>query len=211
MKLVVVVGPLGSGTSAVAGVIHRLGIPMAMTTTASMPPKYRSEWEDHDFLRFFIPICPFGHAPNDMDRIEFKQRFSEHLKFRQSCHERIFAAFRAPLPGIGIKCPMLALFLSEVREVAKELGYELKLVVCERGRKAIDLSIHNRHGKLAPDQMPNVLKTQSFIKEAIAFVQDAKVVQYGRLVNERSTTIAELSMWMEAPRDIVEAVEMVEV
>jgi len=60
MHIVIVIGQIRSGTSAVADILHHLGVPMGVSFAAPMPPVWRFEWEDtpialtlaqHEFFR----------------------------------------------------------------------------------------------------------------------------------------------------------------
>ncbi len=43
---VLITGPMRSGTSLVAQIVHRLGWPVSVTIPAPCPPSWRSDWED---------------------------------------------------------------------------------------------------------------------------------------------------------------------
>ncbi len=179
--LVLVTGQFRSGTSRTAQTLHHLGFPAAVTISAPIPPEWFSDWEDIEAVRTIYPLAPFGRAPTREERASFRSWFAEYLERRYALAETVERARSAAFTGVCCKCPLYALFLPEVFDVAKAIGWRLRLVVCARDQGSVDRSVHATYGPIAPDLPPRVLESNRLIREALRFAEDvAHLVIYER-------------------------------
>ena len=98
MKVVAITGPMRSGTSLVAQVVHRLGYAVAPYIPAPAPPGWRSDWEDADLSTKLM----LGRTPRWDAYITRRKRQAAALGFA----------------GVAIKSPYLSLHLGAVRSRA---------------------------------------------------------------------------------------------
>jgi len=77
---VVVLGPLRSGCSLVAGVCHRLGYSAGMVAFMPQPPSWRMDWQDHELTTLLVlrrwPDVAWWH-----DYLERRIHFSRAIGF----------------------------------------------------------------------------------------------------------------------------------
>ena len=126
MKVVLITGPMRSGTSLAAMIVHRLGFAVSTWIPAPAPPAWRSDWEDP-----YITVAMMARRKINWDEyIAARKRMASTLGFR----------------GICIKSPYLALYLPEVRPRADYL------IVTEREESAIVQSMARCPSLSAQDQ-----------------------------------------------------------
>lgn len=107
MKLVIVTGLFGTGTSAVAAALHAMGVPMGFSIA--------------------LPRAPFAYLDYEDDGVK-SGPFSRYLETRLDREQRYSVACRAPLPeAIGCKSPLLA--ESDALDVARAMGLEPVVIV----------------------------------------------------------------------------------
>lgn len=168
-----------SGTSAVAQMVHRMGVCAAMTMTPPQPPRWHADWEDCEALAHLMRLWPLG-TPVDRDvRAHFQFWFAAYLKLRMQHRDLLGAPW---LPGIACKSPLYAPFLIAIGYEAEMAGLALKVIVCERDAEDSRASILQSQPKFLWD---SVLATQAEIHKALnAPIPGALIVPFDGLVSE---------------------------
>ncbi len=190
-KVVIITGPLGSGTSAVAGVVNRLGFPAALWTAPPFAPKWRPEWEDLELLGLLMELAPWGEAPGENERAEFVERFREIVDRRLARLEPPVRNLTGGFPGVAFKSPSLALFMPEILAVVPDA----KVIVCIRDPEGLERSFSARHAVLFADNLPAVRATQQLIIDALLGIPDLRV-RYERLVADPARTVANIATYL---------------
>ena len=149
---VVIVGPMRSGTSMVAEVVHRLGWQVAVAMGAPVPPRWRADWED---LSLSVPVLR-----GDRPRADWLRGY---LDRRRIYSERMGFGGR-----FALKSPYLALVWYEL---AAAFGEERPFIIkTERAPADIKRSMAD-HPSLSR-------KDQAKILAALVWIEGDLVVRY---------------------------------
>lgn len=171
---VLIVGQMRSGTAAVAEVVHRLGIPVALSMLAPVPPTYRPDWEDTDLVTALLPLAA-DHQMRDA-----RGFLREHFRGRRVGAERFFGS-----PRFAVKSPLLALCWDDVLAT---IGPDPIVIVVERDQAAIDASIR----RTFPANALGCLQTNERIRAAIEKIEPTLRVRYEGLVQNPVGGCAEI-------------------
>lgn len=122
MKFILVTGQFRSGTSAVAQVFQRLGVPMSIAPPLAPVTEY--DWECMDVTMALQDIFPFDATSITSEmRTKFCDWFPLYLEARLDWSMGIKAASKEPLYAIGVKSPRLTPFAGDIIRIAKECGF----------------------------------------------------------------------------------------
>lgn len=144
MSCVVVVGCFRSGTSAIAGVLHNLGVFMGNKFDESTSHNKSGYWEDLEFKNFHKKMESSSFA--ESDRNDYKKL----IQSRQDNFELW-----------GLKDPLLCLFIDEFLNNL----HDVKIIVCDREQEKIAQSMCNVLGY--QDNYENFLKLVNFYVDSM--------------------------------------------
>lgn len=113
MSCVIVLGCFRSGTSAVAGVLHHLGVYMGSEFDPPSPNNVQGYWEDLQFKRIHQQM---NWGISDQAQIDFE--YEELVRNREANHQLW-----------GLKDPLLCLFVSKFVSL---LQCDHQLIACKR-------------------------------------------------------------------------------
>jgi hypothetical protein len=119
MSCVIVLGCYRSGTSAIAGILHHLGIPMGKQFDPPTKNNSKGYWEDVEFKKF--------HQFFDTNNKQLMADYSALIKTREAENELW-----------GLKDPLLCLLLDQF---VSNLSCDHKLIVCRRSVEDISSSM----------------------------------------------------------------------
>lgn len=167
LPVVIVTGPMRSGTSAVAAICHRLGFIAATSMSPPRPPRWHSDYEDAEALGHMLAaIWPLGSIPDGAAHERFRKWFPAYLEARLARANYLIIMGEAWINGITLKSPLYAPFLMEMRETIREQtgGIDAIIIVCDRDEAESDASLAAANPSLRLD----VLATQKHIRKALA-------------------------------------------
>lgn len=151
-KLIIVTGPMRSGTSMVAQTLHLLGVPVADEIRAPLPPRWQLDWEDPAVAEALWHVAQQPENPGD----GLEEFLVQHLSHRLETHWAVTEAFGLPPENpIAIKSPLLPLVWLSLMGACAELVLEPVLVVCYRDWTAVQSSVR---ASFHPDQVEFALK-----------------------------------------------------
>jgi hypothetical protein len=144
--MLVITGPMRSGTSMLARMAQQIGIDMGRTM---MIPAcgLDAEYEDAELVMRLTEWVVEESVPRDVGR-----QIWQYMKLRQERFDRD-TKVRKDLESWGVKSPFLALFLPEIAEAAQHINEPLHLVVAMRSMDDTDVSMQHamrRHLKPIP-------------------------------------------------------------
>ena len=125
MSCVIVLGCYRSGTSAVAGVLHHLGVPMGKQFDPPTKNNIKGYWEDVEFKKF--------HQFFDTNNKQLMDDYAALIKSREDEHKLW-----------GLKDPLLCLLLDQF---VSNLSCKHKLIICRRSIEDISSSISRAMGE----------------------------------------------------------------
>lgn len=125
MSCVIVLGCYRSGTSAVAGVLHHLGVPMGKQFDPPTKNNIKGYWEDVEFKKF--------HQFFDTNNKQLMDDYAALIKSREDEHELW-----------GLKDPLLCLLLDQF---VSNLSCDHKMIICRRSIEDISSSISRAMGE----------------------------------------------------------------
>lgn len=157
-RILIVTGPLRSGTSMIAGMAHRMGFIAGTWINPPMPPKFRLEWEDKELFDLF-------YNPSEPTAKDFR----EYLLRRFFHADAIRRATGVEVPGITVKSPMLAWkwdeFMKAVEFMKLVKHIEVVIVKCTRSWPTPDGNLEvykgtdfERQMQIANERINNGLK-----------------------------------------------------
>lgn len=132
IKIAVVIGQFRSGTSAVAQVMQRLGIPMAKAIMPPIPPVDQFDWEDLEMAEFYADLFLRPQPITPAMREAFTEWWPEYMVERVQHGLNLARGVGTVIHAVGVKSPMLGLFLRQIRQVAEEKKWDLRVIVAER-------------------------------------------------------------------------------
>lgn len=138
-RIVLVAGLMRSGTSAVAGMLHALGVPMAVTLMAPVAPTWRLEWEDAPAALKLSEWAAGGAHQSGLMHHWFCCYLRERIRLAQEAD----AIRETSTPVIGFKSPLLLLMWDHVRST--DVGVPITIISTTRPeedvRRSFDLAI----------------------------------------------------------------------
>lgn len=182
-KIAIVLGQMRSGTSAVAEIVHRLGIPMGRSFVAPAPPVYRFEWEDTELSMVFARFWIRQENPAGGWFPWWKNYLAERKR-----HARRFNTDR-----FGMKTPPLALLLDTLLPEARKLG-QVALIHVERPQPQIDASVR---AAFPPGLVQKALTANASIQQKNAKLPCELLVNYERLVVDPSLHVWAIAKLLE--------------
>lgn len=174
MSCIVVVGCFRSGTSAVAGILHHLGVFMGSKFDESTSHNKSGYWEDLEFKNFHKKMELSSFNEND------RKNYEELIISRQDNFK-----------SWGLKDPLLCLFLNEFLNNL----HDVKIIVCDRDQEKISQSMCKVLGY--QDNYENFLKLVNFYVDSmndkiskcnVPFLR----VNHETLIQQTSETIQEI-------------------
>jgi len=175
MSCIVVLGCFRSGTSAVAGILHHLGVFMGSEFDEFTSHNKSGYWEDLEFKNFH----------KKMELSSFNEKDREN-------YEKLIRSRQVNFELWGLKDPLLCLFLDEF---LNNLQDQVKLIVCDRNQEKIAQSMCNVLGN--QDNYKNFLKLANFYVNSMnKQVYKCKIpflrVDHEKLIQQTSETIKEI-------------------
>lgn len=169
MTCVLVLGTHRSGTSAVAGVLHNLGINMGDRLLGAHPSNPKGHFEDLDFLNLNDKVVKNWRNPLLTVTGEQLDRYQELVDAKD--HQRLW----------GIKDPRLCI---TAKHFIQMLG-DVKIVLVDRNTEASINSLLVVHGELNYDRAKTI--QEIYLRERQDFLDSVSLptyrVQYERLVH----------------------------
>lgn len=161
MTCIIVMGCFRSGTSAVAGTLHHLGVFMGDRFDQPNANNPKGFWEDLEFKELHSAYEDCQHDSCDLD-VNYRQLISK----REAEHELW-----------GVKDPLLCKYLSKITSVISDH----KLIVCRRSVEEISVSMGKAIG--FPDE-------KMFLPLAVSYVDELNksLAAYTRPVLEVNKT-----------------------
>lgn len=165
--LIIITGQFRSGTSAVAQVVNRLGVPVAvMLGCPTRFYNYESDWEDPSTYAVLSRWRPLDGR--DVDKHGFTKAIEANLEHRLTVERSLCAgAGQQPADMIASKCPLWALAMEDLREAASRLFRAIVCIRTYRPQPDIDRSVDRIY---QPDMRPHIHRTNLIIdRELEAF------------------------------------------
>jgi hypothetical protein len=174
MTYVLVSGPMRSGTSLVASMLHHMGVPMALTVLAPQAPRWQFEWEDCDLTTAAIRSFPIGETQHKQRvRSDFLTELYDFLHRSADVHARIADQWGQPAPlTVGVKMPLLLNVWDEARAI---FGPRLKRVLLHRPEAATRASLA---ASCVPTMRDAAIKTNGALHELAAKASADLVLDY---------------------------------
>jgi hypothetical protein len=119
-RVVLITGPMRSGTSMVAEIVHRLGYPVSVLIPAPGPPSWRSDWEDPALTMKLMR----GQEVDWKAYVDHRERASKALGFEGR---------------VAIKSPYLALYKAAIEKSFPRR--ETQWIVCVRADAEVERSM----------------------------------------------------------------------
>jgi len=146
--IVLVTGPLRSGTSAMAQALHRLGVSMCVSMLAPREPEWRAEWEDPPIslqahIEFPLGKTKHSHASRARFARWTRKYFDERRVYDDGFRKNWG---QPPADHIGAKCPLL---LFPLRELEAEFKDELFVILMHRNEDETEASIRRAYPPFA--------------------------------------------------------------
>lgn len=142
MRLILITGPMRSGTSLAAEMLHFLGAPAGVMQMMPQHPTWQSEWEDCELTTKLLELFPLADPkPTAAKKEEFRQFFAPYLHGRARFIQHMDRVWKQRTLTFSTKSPFLALVHDDVAACCEAFRLELRTVVCKRGEDAISGSI----------------------------------------------------------------------
>lgn len=192
MKLILVTGQHKSGTAAVAQVLQRLGVPMALWLNPPFPPMDQFDWECADALANLTEnLSAYGTPPNEEGYLFFAHWFSRYLERRLVHASDLRAKFEIAVDCIGVKSPLFAFFVPQMLAVCKDMGIDLRIIKCERTEKARQQSLKRTHSLIGTHE--SALLMQQAIADAVFVMPKHMTVQLEELRDKPLSMVKKLA------------------
>lgn len=190
-KLILVVGQMRSGTAAVAGTLHHLGVPVAVSIMAPVPPHFRPDWEESTLSAHLVQAVGIGGTGIDpADAALFRAMYPDYLRHRLAVAGNLAERFGLPTVAIADKCPLLAFVLDEAVEAARSAALEPVVVTVSRDPEAVERSVRRAFGADADKAMA----TNAAIEAALAPWRPGSVeVSYEKLIGDTDSVAWKLA------------------
>ena len=178
--LLIITGQCRSGTSAVAQVVNRLGVPVAVTLGCpNAITGHQFDWEDLDTFRVLTRWIPFGRPPSSEPGLAKELREDLARRWSMACGMADVAELPDPKIIAG-KCPLYALCFDEVIQAARGL-FEVEVISMNRKQRDIDASVERTYWS---DPMKRAVHaTNDLIEDALGRIE-AWQVDYHELVED---------------------------
>lgn len=152
---VAVVGPPRSGTSAVAGLLHQMGVHMGDSLLPANVHNPKGFYEDMDFVELNARLLNGVEDPLVEPRWtqELHDQFSALVRSKASTHELW-----------GVKDPRLCMTLPMLAKALKAYGCELRVVTTLRSiHHSVD-SLKKLHGGMSADRAAMIVGKYSYAR-----------------------------------------------
>jgi hypothetical protein len=148
--LAVVLGMHRSGTSLCAHVLNALGVGMADTPDV-VPSNPRGQWERQEIVRShdrILKLFDRGYYATSMHDLPLPCGWSADPRVAQIRHDIVAFLKRRLVAGfpIGFKDPRTARLLPMWQEIVRELGAQVRFIVCLRNPAQVARSLTQRDG-----------------------------------------------------------------
>ncbi len=200
--IIIVLGQMRSGTSAVSEVIHTLGIPMGVAFLAPIAPTYRLEWEDWNLTAMVDVYWRKGIIPGG----GLMPWWKRYLEMRRQFMER------AGAQSWGFKSPPWSLLADTLLPETRKAG-RVAVIRVDRPQQSIDVSVEASFPASLVDQAK---ATNERIRQKLEAIQDDYRVHYDNLtrdnaVSDRREVVEDLAEFLaiEDPERIADAVSRV--
>ena len=182
-KIVGVVGQMRSGTSAVAEIVHRLGVPMGLSFGAPVAPTYRFEWEDMALSLAFGRYWVHGLEPAMGIFAWWDAYMADRFKH----------ATRLGLDRWGFKTPPWCLLGDTLLSAARKLACTA-LIEVDRPQPNIDSSVRRA---FPPGLVDKALIANASIKQKIRDLPTVLKVPYLELVEQPALWVGRIAGVLE--------------
>ncbi|HIP96544.1 MAG TPA: hypothetical protein EYH32_04935 [Anaerolineae bacterium] len=190
MTCVLVLGPHRSGTSAVAGVLHHLGVVMGERLLGPGRGNERGHYEDAEFLALHERIIGDWHNPPGPNTL------SERYASARGEYERLVRVRNERYRLWGIKDPRLCILLPIVLPAFD--GVELKIVSVHRLLSLSAASLSARDGLSYVDALKITIRYNDARHAVLRTVADLPIchIDYDRLVNSPWSNVVSLAQFV---------------
>ncbi len=171
---VLITGQLRSGTSCVAEIVHNLGVPVAFSILAPVPPTYRPDWEDADLALALVPLM-LGRQMRDplaFLKANFAGRVQHARRFWNS-------------DRFATKSPVLALIWDDVLRACHPYGKPIVLMT-SRDQDDIDTSVRR---SFLPSLVDAAFTTNRRIRAALETIEYDHFCPYESTVEEPEAAV----------------------
>lgn len=189
--LVLITGQLRSGSSAIAEIVHTLGVSVGTSFLAPMAPTYRLEWEDADLSAWMMQFLGANeHKQNDLER-KFPGWLRSYLAGRIGHARNMAGIWGVDEPQtIAAKQGVLALYMPEVRDVAKSLDLNVRTISVCRRQSGIDASVKR---SFPPSLVAGALALNQKIRDC---TPGNAYVHYEWLIDRPSAVVREIAAFL---------------
>lgn len=132
LPIVIVTGPMRSGTSAVAAITHRLGYYAALLMTPPQPPRWHPDYEDFEALSTIMKIWPMGTDVTNKTQGMFAVWFEDYLRRRVRAAQQMHENSGGWVIGATFKSPLYAPFIANMRNLCEASDIEAVVIMCSR-------------------------------------------------------------------------------
>lgn len=183
-QIVLIVGQMRSGTSAVSEIVHTLGIPMGVAFLAPVPPTYRCEWEDMALAEAMARHWVRGEVPAGGLQVWWQN----YLDRRSKHAAKVLGTDRW-----GAKTPPLCLVLDTLMADTLKAGYTA-LIHVDRPQGSVDASVRRT---FSPDLIDRALETNAKIRGKLKDLPCHLRVPYDELVSYPTTWVRKIAGLLE--------------
>lgn len=139
--MILITGPMRSGTSALAEQFHRAGV--LMGTTLPMLPAQAPEWEDAAIVSGLTYHLHQNTTPTRESLVRYLWRRREHFRLNREAHAD------GLVRGFGLKSPFLAIYWREMEKAAAQAGEPLVWIQTMREKAATYDSLDRQVERMA--------------------------------------------------------------
>lgn len=195
--IIIVLGQMRSGTSAVSEVIHTLGIPMGVAFLAPIAPTYRLEWEDWNLTEMVDSYWRKGIIPGG----GLMPWWKRYLEMRRQFMER------AGAQSWGFKSPPWSLLADTLLPETRKAG-RVAVIRVDRPQQSIDVSVKRSFPASIVDM---AMATNERIRQKLDGIEIDFRVPYDNLVSGPTVVIEALAEFLavEDPERIADAISRV--
>ncbi len=189
-RLILVSGLMRSGTSAVAGMLHTMGVPMGVTMMMPVAPTWRLEWEDVAAAGMLSDWAS-GRADRPRQRSQAHALLADYLQCRIRETWEIDRARGLKTLAIGFKSPLLLLLWDRIRGL--DVGVPITRILTTRDPAEAERSFELAMGPPDSEMRRIWAPVQERLKVARAAAGADLIVHYSRLVAAPYETAVELA------------------
>lgn len=198
LPVVIVTGPMRSGTSAVAAICHRLGFIAATSMSPPRPPRWHQDYEDSEALMRLLRSSP-----------PFTDWFPDYLRERLVLAKTLISLGESWVNGITLKSPLYAPHLHLMRKaIEAQTGKYPTIIVCDRDPAESDASLEESNAGLSPAHQAIYRLRQAEIRVALGSGCRDMTIHFGRMLMDpgREACKIAVALGLPKPGDLADAV-----